>query len=624
MKDFRFWRRQVARWRFAGGSAAAAICLMTSARAASADLRVGIANHAFDHLGGIGDQADAAARSGATTLYVTGLGGFGYSGLPEQTEFAAQKQATAAYLRQARTNGVRLAIGYICATSIVRLGQFDRHWPDELRRQFHSAPREWRQQDRNGKVLLSWYGGDYEAACMNNPDWGAYERFVARQQIEAGCDGIFFDNPTVHPEGCYCRWCMDKFDEFIKTEGGVHDFAPLNGTGRLEALRDFALRNRDLFLRFRCTIARDFLAEMRGYARTLKPDALITANNSLNSAGVLYSQCRSYGYNIYEMSKAEDFVVVEDMSSQPRALANGQVLEYGPTYQQLQAISHGKPVVAVTLAEADYHTAPNLVRLAMAEAAANGSSYLSWPTWPEQQRERMISSIRPEADFLKRNAELLNSAVSRRDVTLFLPFRKWLETGDCVPSRLATELSRANVQYGVICEDDLTAFMRQKQEPGTAQRLKRARELLMESPAALLPQERALGDVFIANGGILVIANKTNWLTQVQEANGGPSLRLWGPATLRARVFDETNRTIVHLLNLNVARISSFEDKVIAATDVRITVQVPFNKIRAVRALTADAEGSSGALEFSKDQKNGTWVEVQVPRVELSTVIAIE
>jgi hypothetical protein len=29
-------------------------------------------------------------------------------------------------------------------------------------------------------------------------------------------------------------------------------------------------------------------------------------------------------------------------------------------------------------------------------------------------------------------------------------------------------------------------------------------------------------------------------------------------------------------------------------------------------------------LEFSKDQKNGTWVEVQVPRVELSTVIAIE
>ena len=49
-------------------------------------------------------------------------------------------------------------------------------------------------------------------------------------------------------------------------------------------------------------------------ARTINPHTLVTCNNSLNSPGVLYSQCRTYGYNIFEMSKAEDYVVVEDMA----------------------------------------------------------------------------------------------------------------------------------------------------------------------------------------------------------------------------------------------------------------------------------------------------------------------
>src|SRR5580765_3668409 len=96
--------------------------------ASSADLRVGIAGHAFDHLGGIGNQATTAGRSGANIIYVTGLGGIGYNGLPDQTELTKQRQATIDYLSQAKRNGIRLAIGYVCATSMVKLDQFDRHW----------------------------------------------------------------------------------------------------------------------------------------------------------------------------------------------------------------------------------------------------------------------------------------------------------------------------------------------------------------------------------------------------------------------------------------------------------------------------------------------------------------
>src|ERR1019366_6133419 len=290
-------------------------------------LQGGVGGHAFHHPGSTGGQAETAAASGANTIYVSGLGGMGYQGLSPADEMEGQRRATTIYLRNARRHGIRLAIGYICATSIVKLETFDKNWPPEFRARFHQAPSGWRQQDRKGNPLPSWYGGDYQPACMNNRDWRAYERFMVRQQLEAGCDGIFFDNPTVHPQGCYCRYCMDNFAQLLRREGLLAD----RDSQTVDTLRDLADKHPAAFMRFRDTIARDFLADMREYARTINHTALMTANNSLNSADALYSQCRSYAYNIYELSQAEDYVVVEDMSSQPRTLPGGQVIEYGPT-----------------------------------------------------------------------------------------------------------------------------------------------------------------------------------------------------------------------------------------------------------------------------------------------------
>ncbi len=600
-----------------------------------AELRVGQAGHAFDHLGNIGAQAEAAAASGATIIYATGFGALGYQGWPSPEELRQQCEAAATYNRAAKRRGIRLVLGYVCATSIVKLDTFDQNWPPEFRAQFHTPPSEWPQQDRSGKPLPSWYGGDYQPACMNNPDWRAYERFVVRKQLESGHDGIFFDNPTVHPQGCYCPHCMDKFAQFLKREGvaipltrpsatlspsdgerdGVRGAAPTNW---LTDMRQLATIRSNDFLRFRGTIARDFLADMRSFARTLNHKALITANNSLNSANVLYSQCRAYGYNIYEMSQAEDFVVVEDMSSLPRTLPNGQVMEYGPTYQQLRAIAHGRPVVAVSLAEADYHTPPNLVRLAMAEAVANGASHLWWPTWPETERARMTAAIRPQAEFLRGNAKLLDDALPRRDAVLFLPFRRWIDTDKCVASQLAAALSRAHVQYEVMCEDDLRTGRAFNGRGGT-------KVFLVESLSLLNADEQKVLEKFRRDGGRLIAADKPDWLQEVQAAIAQPSVAVQGPPTLRVTVRDQSRRTIVHVLNLNVQRLSSFADKVAAAEDVRVTVRVPFKKVRSVRALTADAGATTGLLSFTaKRAGNESVVELTLPRLEIATLLVIE
>ncbi|MDQ6633084.1 MAG: putative glycoside hydrolase family 15 protein, partial [Verrucomicrobiota bacterium] len=240
------------------------------------ELRIGRAAHAFDHLGNISNQAEAASACGMTIIYGTGLGEVGYNGLPSPKELAEKRRDATAYVRHAKEKGIRLAIGYVCATSIVKLEAFDKNWSEKFRAQFSAAPAEWLQQDKNGKPLPSWYGGDYRSACMNNPDWRAYEKFMVRQQLEAGYDGIFFDNPTVHPQGCYCGYCMRKFALFLNRAGEKIDAA---AQSEVPFLRKLAVSRPKDFMQFRCSIAADFLAEIRSYARTITPEALITCNN---------------------------------------------------------------------------------------------------------------------------------------------------------------------------------------------------------------------------------------------------------------------------------------------------------------------------------------------------------
>lgn len=600
------WIPRLARYLAFAGLATVLCQAATGVFTPSPRLRIGVAVHAFDHLGAIGHQAEAAAESGATLIYA-GFGAAGYNGLPSPAAFKKLCQAEAAYVRSARKQGIEIAIGYVCATSIVGLDTFDKNWTPEFRAQFQSAPADWRQQDRNGRPLPSWYGGAYNPACMNNPDWRAYERFMVRAHIEAGYDGIFFDNPTVHPEGCYCPHCMRKFAVFLEDQGlPLADRSP-------EAMRRAAAACPVDFKRFRTTVAPDFLAEMRAFAKSLRSDALVTCNNSLNTPEALFSQVRTYGYDISQLSRAEDYVLVEDMRSQPRVLADGRTIEYGPTYALLHAISHGRPLAAVTIAEEDYHTPPNLIRLAMAEAAAHRASYVLWAAWPEAERPKMIAAVRPQVDLLRRHTDLLNETRPRRDVALFLPFRRWLDGDRCVASDLAGELVRRNMPFEVVSEEGFGA-----------DKLAPAKVLLVETHDVLTPAEAAAAGEFESRGGRIVVGNDPRWINRLTDALGVPSVTVSGPAAVRAYVHDQPARTIVHLLNLNVRRLSSFEDAVTPASEVRVEVRVPFDRVRTVTSYSADAGTATGGLSFRAHQEeNGVKIEFMLRRLEVAAIIEI-
>ena len=141
----------------------------------------------------------------------------------------------------------------------------------------------------------------------------------------------------------------------------------------------------------------------------------------------------------------------------------------------------------------------------------------------------------------------------------------------------------------------------------------------------LTSQEKATAEEFRHAGGTVIAADAGDWLKQIRSLPGVPAVAVRGPATVRAVVRDQPQRTLVHLLNLNVSRRSSFDDEVHPAENVRLTVRVPFHAACSVRTVTADAQGTSGDLpaEFHGDSQGGL-VEFVVPRLDVAAIVVIE
>jgi hypothetical protein len=254
------------------------------------------------------------------------------------------------------------------------------------------------------------------------------------------------------------------------------------------------------------------------------------------------------------------------------------------------------------------------MRLAMAEAAANNASYLSWPTWPEDQRKRMIAAVRPQRDFLRKNEDLLNNAPFRADVAVYLPFQRWLKTDQCAASSLTATLTKENIQYRVVSEEGLDSFAKQKSRP----------LLLVESRSVFTSREQPAVATIEKQSSEIIAAEGPDWLQQLRRKILKPSLTVTGAPNVRAVVHDQDGRTIVHLYNLNVQRLSSFQDKVTPAKDVGLSVTTPAG-VRSVRILTADAGATSGPLKFqASGAGSGSVVETKIPRLDVSAIVVIE
>ncbi|MCX8065513.1 MAG: putative glycoside hydrolase family 15 protein [Candidatus Hydrogenedentes bacterium] len=562
--------------------------------------------HAFDHLDNLDKQAEPAHLCGTTVLYATGTGVYGYMGLPPEKEWEKVKKDAKEYIKYAKSLGIPTVLGYLCSTSIVGLKNFDKNFPSELKAQLSTPPSEWLQQDIHGKPLASWYGGEYNPACMSNPDWRKYQKYMVKTQFEIGVDGIFFDNPTVHPQGCYCSYCMNNFLEFLKSKG-----EKISDTS-LTSIRNLAQSKPTEFKKFRCTVASNFLAEIRSYAKQINPKSVITANNSLNAPEVIFSQCHKYGYNIKEMSKSQDFVVIEDMISAPRRNTKGAYIECSPAYQLVNSILGGKTLVAVTIADGDYHTPPNLTKLAIFEAFTQNTNYMLWPTWEESHRNKMIQAIGTFVQWIKRYSSEIRSSQPLYDVMIYLPFEEWINQQECIELAITRELTKANIPHIVISEENFHTYFSE------------SNLLIASNPNYIPPKTHLPISVLCSqNNKTFIDGSKKSFLTELKERLPNPSLMLTPNEPLRGVVRTTRDKIYLLLYNLNIERISSYEDKVEPVKDICIHLKIPTAEVAKVTLYTPEFTQDITQWELTKTTPTNPYIILKIPELAVAGIIEV-
>ncbi|WP_322798793.1 hypothetical protein [Thermoflexus sp.] len=166
--------------------------------------------------------------------------------------------------------------------------------------------RDWFAQDPRGRPIY-YYTGRY-MTCWLHPDWLAHLRDRIRDAIARGADGIFFDNPWhaaqpllfarmwLGPAGCYCPRCRRAFQQATGLE------IPRS----LEPEREEAAR---LYLRWRAQQVTDTLTALADYARSLRPDIVISANDF---DAVMRPSFLIYGIDLAKLARVQDILMIED------------------------------------------------------------------------------------------------------------------------------------------------------------------------------------------------------------------------------------------------------------------------------------------------------------------------
>lgn len=205
----------------------------------------------------------------------------------EQEDWESFRQAAEAYHKLGA-----LVFAYIQTSNYVLEGSF-RH-------------KDWFARDPSGKPFY-YYTGRY-MACWLHPEWQEHLQARIKGAIERSADGIFFDNPWFGAQpffvdgtwlgsaGCHCERCQRAF----------RDFSGLSIPKLLDPEHDQASQ---IYLRWRAAQVTQTLGRLASYARALKPDVLISANNF---DAVMRPSYLIYGIDIEGLGAIQDVLMIED------------------------------------------------------------------------------------------------------------------------------------------------------------------------------------------------------------------------------------------------------------------------------------------------------------------------
>lgn len=324
--------------------------------------------------------------------------------------------------RHARAHGLR-PIAYVQASNAVALGSYrDRDW-------YAVTP-------AGGRI--PYYSGRY-MTCLNSPDWRAEVAARVETLIEAGADGIYFDNVWMGATpwilgatyggfaGCFCARCRTAC-------------TAATGTAIPRTVRPDDVASRT-YLRWRADRVTRRLSDWAARARECRPGIPVAANAC---AAVMRNAYVLFGIDYAAWSEVLDLVVVEDVAL-PRhhegRPGRARLSQAAITAKAARSVASDRPVCTVSYDRGiglDRLPAPRPYLQALAEAAAcdaigvlKGTEYLDRDgrftviTAPGFEDLRAASA--GFQGWLEARCELFRGRRSAAPVGLLYPYRAALD-----------------------------------------------------------------------------------------------------------------------------------------------------------------------------------------------------
>jgi hypothetical protein len=226
-----------------------------------------------------------AQEAGFSWVYL--MYNWGFPPETEQEDWEAFRQAVEVY----HAAGMQV-FGYVQFSNCVYDGSF--------------RDKDWYALDPRGRPFY-YYTGRY-MTCWRHPDWLDHLRGIVRGIVKAGSDGVFFDNPwhgiqPLHlggawmgPAGCYCSRCRAAFREATELEM-PEEIAPRG---------DEASHH---YVSWRAKQVTETLAMLAGYARSLNPNVVISANDF---DAIMRPSHLVYGIDLATLAEVQDVIMIED------------------------------------------------------------------------------------------------------------------------------------------------------------------------------------------------------------------------------------------------------------------------------------------------------------------------
>jgi hypothetical protein len=295
-----------------------------------------------------------AWEAGCNCVYLTYDWGFPPEiALEDWTEF---QEAVRVY----QAAGMRV-FGCIQASNYVHAGSY--------------ANKEWYARDPKGRPF-HYYTGRY-MACWTSPEWLEHLKELVTGVVEAGSDGVFFDNPWhgLQPfhlagawlggAGCYCSRCQSAYAE----DSGARI------PKRLATEKDPASRE---YLQWRAELVTSTLSDLAWHARALNPDIQISANNF---DAVMRPSFLIFGIDLPSLARIQDVLMIEDYGLprwQPAVKKNEtpQLINNSLTLHTATALAGKTPVTSLPYDKGigfDELYPPRSYSQSIAEAAACGA-----------------------------------------------------------------------------------------------------------------------------------------------------------------------------------------------------------------------------------------------------------